>query len=87
MVRAGRPRAMCYGRIQVKGGHVRTPYARGVRGFTAPTAFQFARAVALRLDFTEVRLNEPFSHLVQYYERVLEGAIRHLRWVRQSICR
>lgn len=83
MVRAGRPRAMCYGRIQVKGAYVsleyleRAPYARGIRGFTAPTAFQFARAVALLLDLTEVRLNEPFPHLVQYYERVLEGAIRH----------
>ena len=83
MVRAGRPRAMCYGRIQVKGAYVsleyleRAPNARGIRGFTAPTAFQFARAVALLLDLTEVRLNEPFPHLVQYYERVLEGAIRH----------
>jgi hypothetical protein len=83
MVRAGRPRAMCYGRIQIRGGHVsleyleRTPCARGIRGLTAPTAFQFARAVALLLDLTEVRLNEPFPHLVQYYERVLEGAIRH----------
>ena len=56
MVRAGRPRAMCYGRIQVKGAYVsleyleRAPNARGIRGFTAPTAFQFARAVALLLD-------------------------------------
>jgi hypothetical protein len=83
MVRAGRPRAMCYGRIQVKGGHVsldyleRTPYARGIRGLTAPTAFQFARAVALLLDLTEVRLNEPFPHLVHYYEKVLGEAVRH----------
>ena len=43
-----------------------------------PVAWYFeARAVALLLDLTEVRLNEPFPHLVQYYERVLEGAIRH----------
>lgn len=83
MVRSGLPRAMCYGRIQVKGGHVsleyleRAPYARGLRGVTAPTAFQFARAVALLLDLTEVRLNEPFPQLVRYYERIMEGAIRH----------
>ena len=62
MARAGRPRALCCGRIQIKGGHVsleyleRTPYARGIRGLTAPTAFQFARAVALLLDLAEVRL-------------------------------
>ena len=83
MVRAGSPRAMCYGRIQVKGGHVSldylecTPYARGIRGLTAPTAFQFARAVALLLDLTEVRFNEPFPHLVHYCEKVLGEAVRH----------
>jgi hypothetical protein len=82
MVRGGRPRAMCYGRIEVGQGYVsleyleRAPYARGIRGLTAPAAFQFARAVALLLDLDEVRLNEPFPQLVRYYERTL-GAVRH----------
>lgn len=79
MVRGGRPRAMCFGRIEVGQGYVsleyleRAPYARGIRGLTAPAAFQFARAVALLLDLDEVRLNNPFPQLVRYYERTLGG--------------
>ena len=52
-------RARCYGRIRKRGLCVALntrarAHARGIRGFTAPTAFQFARAVALLLDLTEV---------------------------------
>jgi len=82
MMRGGRPRALCYGRIVVGDGYVsleyleRVPYARGLRGVTVSAAFQFARAVALLLDLDEVRLNEPFPQLVRYYMRTL-GAVRH----------
>lgn len=82
MVRGGRPRALCFGRIEVGHGYVsleyleRAPYARGLRGLAAPAAFQFARAVALLLDLDEVRLNNPFPQLVRYYERTL-GLVRH----------
>jgi hypothetical protein len=72
MVRGGLPRAMCFGRIEIVGGHV----ALGLRGVTALAAFQFARAVALLFDLDEVRLNDPFPQLVRYYERTL-NAVRH----------
>jgi hypothetical protein len=46
-----------------------------------PTAFYFARAVALLTDLDGVRVNEPFPKLVEYYERVLGASgtpvVRH----------
>lgn len=82
LVRRGRPRAMCYGRIAIKEGYVsleyleRAPYARGVRGLVTSTAFQFARTIAVLLDLTEVRVNDPFPQLVRFYEQTL-GLQRH----------
>jgi len=78
----GRPRAMCYGKIEVRHGFVaieyleRRPYTRGLRGLTAPAAFQFAKTVAVLLNIQEVRLNQPFPQLVRYYIRTL-GVSRH----------
>lgn len=88
MVRAGRPRAMCYGRIQIQGGHVsleyleRTPYARGIRGFTAPTAFQFARAVALRSTSRKCGSMSRSRTLCSITNGCWRGPFDTLRWVR-----
>jgi hypothetical protein len=82
LVRRGRPRCLCYGRIEIKDRYVsleyleRAPYARGIRGLATSTAFQFARTIAVLLDLPEVRINDPFPQLVRFYERTL-GLVRH----------
>jgi|GEM_PF-3389637 len=94
MVRRGqsfKARALCYGRVEVRGGYVsleyleRARHARGLKGLTVFTAFQFARTVAVLLGISEVRINDPFTQLVSYYERALrahrhpaEGPVQYL---------
>lgn len=79
---AARARALCYGRVELRHGHVsleyleRARHARDIKGLTVFTAFQFARTVALLLGIGEVRVNDPFPQLVAYYERAL-NANRH----------
>lgn len=76
------PNGFCYGKIEVKEKYVSLEYLEraapiaDLQGRMLQIAFQFARTVALLLDITEVRLNEPFPALVTYYEEAL-GAIRH----------
>lgn len=86
VLRGEGPSAMCYGRIEVSDGYVSIDYLESsgderLKGMVAPTAFQFARAIALLLDLDEVRLSEPFPELVEYYEGVLGllgiPAVRH----------
>lgn len=86
VLRGEGPSAMCKGRIEVSDGYVSIDYLESsgderLKGMVAPTAFQFARAIALLLDVDEVRLNEPFAELVEYYEGVLGifgiPAVRH----------
>lgn len=80
------PEAMCHGRLEVDNGYVSVDYlerapGEQLQGIVMPTAFYFARAVALLTDLDEVRVNEPFPELVEYYERVLGAfgtpAVRH----------
>lgn len=70
------PGAMRDGRLEVDDGNVSIDYLESsfdarIKGMVAQTAFLFARAIALLLALDEVRLNEPFLELVQYYEGIL----------------
>lgn len=79
---AGRPGALCYGRVAFHEGYVSVEYLerkttfRSMKGLATIVSFKFAQAVAQGLDLPEVRLNDPDPALVAHFMATL-GLNRH----------